>query len=78
VVVIASSSGWNGGYGKTILISHSNGKTTRYGHLNSVDVTVGERVSQGEQIGRSGSTGRSTGPHLHFELRVNGIVKSPF
>jgi murein DD-endopeptidase MepM/ murein hydrolase activator NlpD len=78
VVIIASSSGWNGGYGKTILISHGNGKTTRYGHLNSIAVSPGEHISQGEIIAKSGSTGRSTGPHLHFELRVNGAVKNPF
>lgn len=78
VVTIAASSGWNGGYGDTVLISHAGGMTTRYGHMNSVQVKVGQRVSQGQQIGTSGNTGRSTGPHLHFELRVNGAARNPF
>ncbi len=78
VVTIASESGWNGGYGKTVLISHAGGMTTRYGHMSDVQVRVGQRVSQGQQIGLSGNTGRSTGPHLHFELRVNGAARNPF
>lgn len=78
VVTIADSSGWNGGYGKTILINHGDGLASRYGHLSQVDVRVGEHVTQGEIIGYSGNTGRSTGPHLHFEVRINGRVIDPF
>jgi murein DD-endopeptidase MepM/ murein hydrolase activator NlpD len=78
IVIIATSSGWNGGYGKTILISHNAGMTTRYGHLSQVIVSPGQHVKQGQPIGKSGSTGRSTGPHLHFELRVNGVARDPF
>lgn len=78
VIVEASSSGWNYGWGKTVLISHGNGVTTRYGHLSQVNVSVGERVAQGEIIGRSGNTGRSTGPHLHFQKDVYGRHVYPF
>jgi LysM repeat protein len=77
-VAIADASGWNGGYGVTVLLSHSGGKTTRYGHLSRLAVRQGERVSRGQVIGYSGNTGRSTGPHLHFELRVNGVAVNPF
>ncbi|HEY1074606.1 MAG TPA: peptidoglycan DD-metalloendopeptidase family protein [Patescibacteria group bacterium] len=78
VVIVATETGWNGGYGKTVLISHTGNKTTRYGHMSDVSVRSGQRVSQGELIGYSGNTGRSTGPHLHFELRVGGRAVSPF
>ena len=69
--------GWSGGYGKCIKISHSNGYTTWYAHLSSIDVSVGDSVYQGQQIGRIGSTGNSSGPHLHFELRINGTAVNP-
>jgi murein DD-endopeptidase MepM/ murein hydrolase activator NlpD len=69
IVLAAKPSGYNGGYGKMIIISHPNGTQTVYGHLSSVYVTTGQSVSKGEQIGESGNTGRSTGPHLHFEVR---------
>jgi LysM repeat protein len=69
VVLAAKPSGYNGGYGKMVIISHPNGTQTVYGHLSSVYVTTGQSVSKGEQIGESGNTGRSTGPHLHFEVR---------
>lgn len=71
------SAGWSGGYGKLIKIRHSNGYVTWYAHLSSINVSVGETVSQGQQIGRIGSTGNSTGPHLHFELRINGTAVNP-
>ena len=68
-VIIARASGWNGGYGNYIAISHDNGTETVYGHLSKVFVQAGESVYQGQVIGLSGSTGNSTGPHLHFEVR---------
>jgi murein DD-endopeptidase MepM/ murein hydrolase activator NlpD len=68
------SAGWSGGYGKTIKIRHDNGYQTWYAHLSSIDVSAGSRVEQGQYIGAIGSTGNSTGPHLHFEVRVNGTA----
>ncbi len=72
VVTIAKSSGYNGGYGNYIVISHEGSCQTQYSHLSSVSVAVGDKVSMGETIGRSGNTGRSTGPHLHFNARNCG------
>lgn len=68
-VLVAKNSGYNGGYGRMVIISHSNGTQTVYGHMSSVYVTTGQSVQKGEQIGESGNSGRSTGPHLHFEVR---------
>jgi LysM repeat protein len=68
VVTVAKTGGYNFGYGNYIKIKHSNGTETLYGHLSRVNVSVGESVSRGEQIGAVGSTGNSTGPHLHFEI----------
>lgn len=76
--VVQTTGGWAGGFGNSILVDHGNGLTTRYAHLSQVEVSVGQVVSQGETIGRSGNTGYSTGPHLHFETRKNGSVISPF
>ncbi len=69
-------SGWGGGYGKHIVITHSDGTITLYAHLSSIGVNKGDSVKKGEAIGRVGSTGRSTGPHLHFEIR--GGPRNPF
>lgn len=69
--------GLNGGYGKMIEIDHGNGFSTRYGHLSSLDVEVGDKVRVGQIVGRVGSTGRSTGPHLHYETRVDGDAVDP-
>lgn len=68
-VIVAKPSGFNGGYGSMIIIQHDNGTQTLYAHLSRVDVSVGDTVSKGEKIGAMGSTGRSTGPHLHWEVR---------
>ena len=66
-----------GGYGKLIVIDHGNGMSTRYGHLSRMSVRKGQRVERGDVIGRVGSTGRSTGPHLHYEVRRKGQVRDP-
>lgn len=68
---------WNGNYGMCIEIQHSNGEKTRYAHCSGYDVSVGQTVSQGQVIGYVGSTGNSTGPHLHFEIMINGSFVNP-
>jgi murein DD-endopeptidase MepM/ murein hydrolase activator NlpD len=69
--------GWQGGYGNMIEIDHGNGLTTRYGHLSKVEVQVGDTITRGQLIGLVGSTGRSTGPHLHYEVRLNDKSINP-
>ncbi len=71
------SAGYAGGYGNMIEIDHGEGIATRYGHLSRIEVKVGDVIEPGEVIGRVGSTGRSTGPHLHYELRVNDRAIDP-
>jgi murein DD-endopeptidase MepM/ murein hydrolase activator NlpD len=73
--VIIARVGWNGGYGTYVVIKHGNGTQTLYGHLSSLAVKAGDRVNQGQIIGRMGSTGKSTGVHLHFEIRG---ARNPF
>ncbi len=74
-VIISKGSGWNGGYGDYVVIQHSNNTQTVYAHMSSVSVSVGQTVKQGQIIGYSGNTGKSTGAHLHFEVRG---AKNPF
>jgi len=76
--VIKASHGWNGGYGRMVMIDHGNGFVSLYAHMNTVYVRQGENVAKGEQLGTVGNTGRSTGPHLHFEIRQNGAARNPF
>jgi murein DD-endopeptidase MepM/ murein hydrolase activator NlpD len=69
--------GWQNGYGQIVIVDHGGGLTTRYGHLSHVDVVEGQKVARGEMLGRVGSTGRSTGPHLHYEVRINDEPVNP-
>src|SRR5712671_795670 len=71
------SSGWTGGYGRMVEIDHGNGLSTRYGHLSEISVKVGDLIKIGQVIGAVGSTGRSTGPHLHYETRIDGDAVDP-
>lgn len=71
------SAGWGGGYGNMILLDHGNGVMTRYGHASKLLVTIGQHVNQGQTIGLVGTTGNSTGPHLHFEVILNGDTVNP-
>lgn len=75
--VLLASYGYNSGYGNYIIINHGNGLTTRYAHCSSLNVTTGQTVSRGQVIGLIGSTGNSTGAHLHFEVRINGTHYNP-
>jgi murein DD-endopeptidase MepM/ murein hydrolase activator NlpD len=67
-----------GGYGKAIMIDHGNGISTRYGHLSGFAVTAGQTVHRGDVIGYIGTSGRSTGPHLHYEVRINDTPVNPY
>ena len=71
------SAGWAGGYGRMVEVDHGNGLSTRYGHLSEINVKVGQSVTIGDVIGEVGSTGRSTGPHLHYETRIDGVAVDP-
>ncbi len=69
--------GRSGNYGNMVVIDHGEGVETRYAHLSQINVTVGANVTKGQQLGRVGNTGRSTGPHLHYEVRVEGRAINP-
>lgn len=74
---VVQSAGRESGYGYVVRIIHGDGTVTVYAHMSAITVNDGERVSAGEQVGREGNTGRSTGPHLHFEVRINGTPVNP-
>ena len=74
---VVTAAGWNGGYGNMVDIDHGSGIVTRYGHASAVAVSVGQQVRRGEVIASVGSTGRSTGPHVHYEVRVDGQPVNP-
>ena len=74
---VVSFSGWRGGYGRCIEVTHGNGLVTRYAHMSALVATVGTPVKRGQKIGEMGSSGRSTGTHLHFEVRINGTAVDP-
>ncbi|HRJ43925.1 MAG: M23 family metallopeptidase [Caldilineaceae bacterium] len=76
--VIAARTGWNNGYGTMVMVDHGNGYVTLYAHMNSIFVRQGESVSKGQQLGTVGNTGNSTGSHLHFEVRYQGVPRNPF
>ena len=69
--------GWQNGYGQLVVVDHGGGLTTRYGHLSHIDVELDQTVSRAQLLGKVGSTGRSTGPHLHYEVRINDQPVNP-
>ena len=69
--------GWQNGYGQLVVVDHGDGLTTKYGHLSQIDVQLDQSVSRGQMLGKVGSTGRSTGPHLHYEVRINDQAVNP-
>ncbi|PJI41099.1 M23 family metallopeptidase, partial [Ferrovibrio sp.] len=74
---VVETAGWHGGYGQYVRIKHGNGYATAYAHMSRIGVKNGQRVRQGQVIGAVGTTGRSTGPHLHYEVMQNGKQISP-
>jgi murein DD-endopeptidase MepM/ murein hydrolase activator NlpD len=69
--------GWQTGYGRVIVVEHGFGYSTRYGHCSRLEVSVGQDVKQGQVLGYLGSTGRSTGSHVHYEVRIHGVPVNP-
>jgi len=69
--------GWQNGYGQLVIVDHGGGLTTRYGHLSHIDVELNQTVARAQLLGKVGSTGRSTGPHLHYEVRINDQAVDP-
>lgn len=74
---VVSHAGWAGGYGNLVEVDHGNGLTSRYGHLDRITAAAGSRIERGDTIGLMGSTGQSTGTHLHFEIRSGGVAIDP-
>jgi murein DD-endopeptidase MepM/ murein hydrolase activator NlpD len=74
---IVDVAGVQGGFGNVVMVKHANGQTTVYAHLSRIHVKKGQSVAQGQTLGLVGATGWATGPHLHFEFRVNGTHKDP-
>lgn len=74
---VVTLAGTQSGYGNIVVIDHGNGLMTRYGHLSKIEATLGQEVKRGELVGEVGSTGRSTGPHLHYEVRINDTAVNP-
>ncbi|MCA1635155.1 MAG: M23 family metallopeptidase [Acidobacteria bacterium] len=74
---VVTQAGTQSGYGQIVVIDHGNGLTTRYGHLSKIEATLGQEIRRGELLGQVGSTGRSTGPHLHYEVRFYDVPVSP-
>ena len=74
---VIGTAGWSGGYGLLVAISHGDGVQTRYGHMSRLNVAAGQEVRRGDVIGFVGSTGQSTGPHVHYEVRVDGVATNP-
>jgi murein DD-endopeptidase MepM/ murein hydrolase activator NlpD len=74
---IVEFAGRQNGYGNVVQLQHAGGKSTLYAHLSSIDVRLGQRVEQGQRIGAVGATGWATGPHLHFEFRIDGVHQDP-
>ena len=72
-----TKAGWQSGYGRVVVINHGYGYETLYAHMNKIDVRKGQKVVRGEVIGEVGNTGKSTGPHLHYEVHVKGRVVNP-
>jgi murein DD-endopeptidase MepM/ murein hydrolase activator NlpD len=75
---VIETQGWSGGYGKLLIIDHGNGIETYYAHLSQVLVVPGQEVRRGQVIALSGGTGRSTGPHVHYEVRLHGTPLNPY
>jgi murein DD-endopeptidase MepM/ murein hydrolase activator NlpD len=74
---VVDFAGWQNGYGKVVSLDHGNQRSTLYAHLSRIDVQQGQKISQGAILGAVGATGWATGPHLHFELKVNGVHQDP-
>ena len=74
---VVTFAGWQSGYGRLVKVRHDFGIETRYAHLSKINVKVGQRVSRGDRIGAMGNSGRSTGTHLHYEVRLGGKATNP-
>ena len=74
---VVTYAGWENGYGRLVKVQHAFGIETRYGHMSQIRVEVGQKVSRGDRIGDMGNSGRSTGTHLHYEIRIGGSAINP-